>query len=243
MHVCLQCNNSSKNRVGKYFCSKKCYMEYYGIKKRKKYIPVPDLFTSSQNTALPKINTVKDILKELPNKKLLNHIKCRKCNNSFIPQNKSNVICKICSQYKPVTKKDIEKTCKECHKKFITNNYHKIYCSKDCAEKKAKKYFKLSNFQIFERDNFRCVYCGKTSYEDNVKLIVEHIYPRSKGGTNELFNTVTACAKCNTEKFNRILNTDLILSIWKVTNERNKEFQINYDEIKSIFDSKYKINK
>ena len=45
------------------------------------------------------------------------------------------------------------------------------------------------------------------------------------------------------KRIDKIEKTDLILSIWKVTNERNKEFQINYDEIKSIFDSKYKINK
>lgn len=233
MGICLQCNNSSKNRVGKYFCSKKCYMEYYGIKKQKKYIPdTPNLFTSSQNTILSKINTTK-----------FEPIKCKKCNNSFIPSNKFNVVCKDCAQYKPVTKNNIEKKCKICHKKFITNIQNKLYCSKDCAISANNKNFRLSTYQIFTRDNFRCVYCGKTPYKDSIKLVVEHVYPRSKGGTNELFNTVTACSKCNTNKSNRILNADIILSIWETANKKNKELQLDYKSIKKIFDNIYKLNK
>jgi 5-methylcytosine-specific restriction endonuclease McrA len=35
-----------------------------------------------------------------------------------------------------------------------------------------------------KRDNFTCKYCGKNTTEDKVKLVVDHIIPRSKGGSN-----------------------------------------------------------
>lgn len=45
---------------------------------------------------------------------------------------------------------------------------------------------------ILARDNFQCVYCGA---QDNLQL--DHLRPRSKGGSNDPSNLVTACASCN----------------------------------------------
>ena len=93
-----------------------------------------------------------------------------------------------------------KKKCIVCKKKF--NPVHKSakICSSECRKIYYAKYrennphpMKIIGFTIFERDNFRCAYCGKTSYEDNVKLVIEHIFPRSKGGTNEGHNVITAC--------------------------------------------------
>ena len=44
-----------------------------------------------------------------------------------------------------------------------------------------------------------CAYCGKS----DVPLQVEHIVPKSKGGTDRVSNLALACEKCNTKKGNR----------------------------------------
>lgn len=61
-------------------------------------------------------------------------------------------------------------------------------------------------FYIFERDNFKCEYCGsKKGTHNNVILHVDHIIPVSKGGKNNICNLVTSCEKCNLGKGAKIL--------------------------------------
>lgn len=57
-------------------------------------------------------------------------------------------------------------------------------------------------FQVFTRDKFRCIYCGGSSEQGNV-LEIDHLIPRSKGGTDDLDNLVTACSTCNQGKGNQ----------------------------------------
>lgn len=53
---------------------------------------------------------------------------------------------------------------------------------------------------IYRRDGFRCVYCDSTFH-----LQLDHVRPRSKGGSDHRNNLVTACRACNLAKSNRIL--------------------------------------
>jgi len=53
---------------------------------------------------------------------------------------------------------------------------------------------------IYQRDDFRCVYCDSTMY-----LQLDHIHPRSKGGSDHARNLATACRSCNMAKSNRII--------------------------------------
>ena len=55
----------------------------------------------------------------------------------------------------------------------------------------------LSRRAVFVRDDFECQYCG--SKAENV----DHIVPRSKGGTHTWDNVVAACRPCNARKENR----------------------------------------
>ncbi len=51
---------------------------------------------------------------------------------------------------------------------------------------------------IYERDGFRCVYCGCSIFDgDGVRLTLDHVIPKSMGGGNECSNLVTACHECN----------------------------------------------
>jgi len=55
-------------------------------------------------------------------------------------------------------------------------------------------------FRIFDRDGFRCRYCGRSAREDGVKLHLDHVTPRSMNGTDVDGNLVTACQDCNLGK-------------------------------------------
>lgn len=49
---------------------------------------------------------------------------------------------------------------------------------------------------IFGRSNGKCVYCGAKAEE------IDHVVPRSNGGTNSTYNLVAACRSCNEKKSN-----------------------------------------
>jgi len=52
---------------------------------------------------------------------------------------------------------------------------------------------------VFERDKYICQYCG--TYVDSPHC--DHVVPRSRGGSHEIENLVTACPRCNISKKDR----------------------------------------
>lgn len=69
--------------------------------------------------------------------------------------------------------------------------------------------------RVFVRDNFTCRYCGyvwpeyaradlqRRRYPGTLKLrriTVDHVIPRSRGGSTSFKNLVTACSPCNSER-------------------------------------------
>jgi 5-methylcytosine-specific restriction endonuclease McrA len=54
---------------------------------------------------------------------------------------------------------------------------------------------KITRRAVFARDNWTCQYCGARS-----NLTVDHVIPRSKGGTSNWDNIVASCAPCNRRK-------------------------------------------
>lgn len=53
-------------------------------------------------------------------------------------------------------------------------------------------------YEIFKRDDFKCVLCGATAQDD--LLMIDHIKPVVKGGLNECENLRTLCRQCNLGK-------------------------------------------
>jgi 5-methylcytosine-specific restriction endonuclease McrA len=78
--------------------------------------------------------------------------------------------------------------------------------AKESAEQRVKV-MPAIRWQVFQRDHWRCVSCGRGSQNDAI-LHVDHINPRSKGGKDVLENYQTLCNICNLGKSNRD-NTDL----------------------------------
>jgi len=54
---------------------------------------------------------------------------------------------------------------------------------------------RLSRRAVLARDGFRCQYCGNTRH-----LTLDHVVPRSRGGSTSWENVVTSCAPCNVRK-------------------------------------------
>jgi hypothetical protein len=80
---------------------------------------------------------------------------------------------------------------------------------------------------IFNRDDFRCVYCGKSSVEDGVKLEADHVIARSAGGADTAGNLVTACRTCNRSKFDGELVTETADRLLSLVSERNRARRIS----------------
>ena len=59
---------------------------------------------------------------------------------------------------------------------------------------------KITRRAIFARDKWTCQYCGT----GHSHLTVDHVIPRSKGGTSSWDNIVTCCAPCNRRKGDRL---------------------------------------
>jgi len=51
---------------------------------------------------------------------------------------------------------------------------------------------------LYVRDNYCCLYCGKKFHGD--ELTLDHVIPKSKGGSNSWENLVTCCSACNRRK-------------------------------------------
>ena len=61
----------------------------------------------------------------------------------------------------------------------------------------------MTREEIFARDGFRCVYCGRV--HPAAVLTLDHVQPRLRGGDRTAGNIVTACGPCNVLKGHRTL--------------------------------------
>lgn len=128
-------------------------------------------------------------------------MECKRWNESKKRKEKFILIPKKIREFIPQ-----EKECSHCNTLFIQKVKQQIYCSSKCSREHHKiryypdimlnSFLKL-RFEIFKRDNFRCQYCGRNPREDKTKLHIEHIIPKSRGGTNQINNLTTSCAECN----------------------------------------------
>lgn len=59
---------------------------------------------------------------------------------------------------------------------------------------------KITRKAVLARDAYTCQYCGR----EQTGLTVDHVVPRSRGGSSAWDNIVAACAPCNRKKGNRL---------------------------------------
>lgn len=59
----------------------------------------------------------------------------------------------------------------------------------------------FSRRNLFKRDRYTCQYCG--TQPGSEELTIDHVLPRSQGGTSCWDNCVLACVECNKRKADR----------------------------------------
>jgi len=218
---CKNCKNEfAPNTSNQVFCNKECMREYF----RNKYM--------KQKQKLP-----------IPKEKI-----CCICDKVFTPKSINQVYCsKACRKesYKrryPNKEKIIsKKICKECENTFYDNTpaQNMLFCSKKCmtehhSKKCKKEYYRkhsITKYKIFERDGFRCAYCGRISYKDEIELAVDHIKPQIKNGPHTINNLITSCKDCNSSKRDSELDQEIYTDIKKTIAERNKKYGYTGKEI------------
>lgn len=104
-----------------------------------------------------------------------------------------------------------EKVCPNCGKRFPTPYSLQKFCSPNCRiyswnyHHPSKRSKSPLYWQVLNRDNFRCQYCGRNPTQHAVVLRIDHIKPKMDGGKNHFDNLVTACEHCNVMKATRPL--------------------------------------
>jgi len=102
---------------------------------------------------------------------------------------------------------------------------------------------KITRFEVFKRDNFKCQYCGKNP--PDIILEVDHVIPKSKGGDDDINNLTTSCFDCNRGKKNIPLDV-LPISIIenaKILKEQKKQTEYYYRYLDEINQQKEDILK
>jgi len=97
---------------------------------------------------------------------------------------------------------------------------------------------------ILERDNYRCIVCGR-GRKDGIELVVDHIKPKDKGGTNNIDNGQTLCMEHNLLKKNYSqteAGKRYFIKIYEKAIANNDEKMVEF--CKKVFDiyDKFKIN-
>lgn len=112
------------------------------------------------------------------------------------------------------------KLCGSCGKTFKARGKSKTTCSSECAE---ILHAERGRWLILERDDFTCVYCGKSSPQDHTRLHVDHVVPVFAGGRSHAGNLITSCKPCNLEKSKRRMSKLNETQILLIAQERNKK--------------------
>lgn len=118
--------------------------------------------------------------------------------------------CKLCGAHMAYTERSYERAgvCCVCADKVL-NLYWKEHSGEYLTwpnppsapdPKKKKKIPNALRLRVYERDKFKCVYCG--SRKD---LTLDHVTAESQGGDTAIGNLVTACKHCNCSKKTKTL--------------------------------------
>ena len=126
---------------------------------------------------------------------------CRRCKSRFfiLDKKQNRYYCEDCL---PEISKEELNNVKESKKTKIV--YH--------ITRKISRYIsKKMRREVYERDNYECVYCGKDLYDDYLSktsgITIDHFFPFIRGGQQEIDNLNTCCARCNTIKRAKIFET------------------------------------
>ena len=142
---------------------------------------------------------------------------CKFCSKSYLPTTKWQLNCSHECGYKSqnmtLRRNNINTgKCMRCGKSLIHKRIDALYCSKTC--KSIEHNFKARGVKemrrpttarrrlIIERDKQICYLC-KQFVEYNM-IDIDHLVPRTRGGSSAEHNLSVTCRNCNRGRGNRI---------------------------------------
>lgn len=81
----------------------------------------------------------------------------------------------------------------------LQRHQKKLAALKDLQERDSYRRFRE---YVIQRDGKVCSYCGRS----DVPLQLDHVIPRSRGGSDDPENLTPACRPCNTSKGSKLLS-------------------------------------
>lgn len=124
-----------------------------------------------------------------------------------------------------------ELLCESCEKVFVQKVSGQKYCSHECRNLAYDTKTIGNKFLIHQRDGFRCAYCGSRPLEDDVKLILDHLIPYSRGGQHTAGNLITACSRCNLSKHAKTLPAESLEYFLGYVKSANTRYNIPHDKV------------
>lgn len=158
---------------------------------------------------------------------------CKHCNKEFGIETKLNNLgivarfneyCSIeCNeQLKTINKKKNKKIYRRKRRRI----HGKIEQDKEIANKYGIKYERINRTIVYRKHNYICTSCGvkcvhphKDNYNQSNAGTLDHIIPKSKGGSHTYDNVTLLCRSCN------VIKSDKILTDYK---RNNNQMELNF---------------
>ena len=112
-------------------------------------------------------------------------------------------------------------TCPQCGREFKSKYWGKLYCSSHCQREAARDrgatyshgaWISVARrLRLYRRDHYICYICGMRTNRladpsaDLDAPTLDHVIPRSKGGTDDDSNLRCCCRRCNSLKSDAML--------------------------------------
>jgi len=144
---------------------------------------------------------------------------CKHCNKEFGIDTKLNnfgVVAQINNYCSNECNEQLKSIIRKKHAKIYRGkyrrNYKRIREDKEWAKKYGNKYEHINRSIVYRKHKYICTSCGvkcihpnKDNYNQSNAATLDHIIPKSKGGSHTYDNVTLLCRSCNTIKSDKIL--------------------------------------
>jgi 5-methylcytosine-specific restriction endonuclease McrA len=141
---------------------------------------------------------------------------CKNCNKEFgvdVKLNNIGVIARFNQYCSEKCIKDLIVKNKKLYRRKRRITYGRIEKDKEIAEHFGIKYEFIQRRIVYTKHKYICTSCGvkcvhpnKDNYNQSNAATLDHIIPKSKGGSHTYDNVTLLCRSCNTMKSDKLLN-------------------------------------
>lgn len=151
---------------------------------------------------------------------------CANCGQQFVTRQGETRMCSdpICQYVRTRGSNHSRiytKTCMWCSRPFITSQPSQVRCSAACVKQWATAHkgdnprpWRVHAMHVYNRDSWVCHLCGLPTLKAwdpndiDHSPSLDHIIPRSKGGSDDPSNLATAHFRCNARRSNKPILTE-----------------------------------